>query len=201
MLTRQRLLLIGGASHVGKSTLAQCLASHLNWNCLSTDKLARHPGRPWRVGHKDSPSHVIRYYQLLAADELLQDTLRHYRENVWPTILNIVDFHTNDTSSKRIVMEGSALLPDLVETLDLDSISAIWLTASNGFLKRRIYCNSEYETKSSHEKLLIDKFLERNNLFNEQITETVHQLDLASLKVEDASTLESLKNICLSSLL
>ncbi|WP_299408177.1 hypothetical protein [Acaryochloris sp. IP29b_bin.148] len=153
------------------------------------------------MGRKDIPSHVARHYQRLAADELLQDVLRHYRENVWPTIEHIVVGHANDASSDKVVIEGSALLPDLVKTLDFDSISAIWLTASNGFLKQRIYSNSEYETKSSHERLLIDKFLERNNLFNEQIIETVHRLGLASLKVEDESTLDSLKNICLSSLL
>lgn len=199
MLSRQRLLLIGGASHVGKSTLAQCLASHLNWNCYSTDKLARHPGRPWQVGNKDIPSHVAKYYELLSADELAQDTLRHYRDTVWPTIENIVAFHANETLSEKVVMEGSALLPDLVETLGFDNISAIWLTASNIFLKQRIHCNSQYGTKSLNEKLLIDKFLERNNLFNRQIVKAVHRLGLASLNVEDESTLDSLKNICLSS--
>ncbi|MEL7245323.1 MAG: 2-phosphoglycerate kinase, partial [Cyanobacteria bacterium J06573_2] len=44
---KTRIILIGGSSHVGKSTLAQSLANKLNWNYISTDKLARHPGRPW----------------------------------------------------------------------------------------------------------------------------------------------------------
>ncbi len=39
-------ILIGGTSHAGKSTLAQSLAAKLGWNYLSTDKLARHPGKP-----------------------------------------------------------------------------------------------------------------------------------------------------------
>lgn len=82
MLSRQRLLLIGGASHVGKSTLAQSLASHLKWNCYSTDKLARHPGRPWQEGNKEIPQHVARYYEQLSADELIQDVLYHYRKTV-----------------------------------------------------------------------------------------------------------------------
>ena len=41
-----RVLLIGGPSHTGKSTLAETLAAELGWNHVSTDSMARHPGRP-----------------------------------------------------------------------------------------------------------------------------------------------------------
>lgn len=44
-LKQTRVILIGGSSHVGKSTLAQYQAAKLGWNYRSTDKLARHPGR------------------------------------------------------------------------------------------------------------------------------------------------------------
>lgn len=73
---------MGGASRVGKSTLAQFLASHLQWNFCSTDKLARHPGRPWRTENREIPQHVARYYQRQSADVLLQDILYHYGKNV-----------------------------------------------------------------------------------------------------------------------
>jgi cytidylate kinase len=61
MLGEYRLLLIGGSSHLGKTTLAQSLASYLGWNYCSTDKLARHPGRPWQVNSKEIPQHVAAY--------------------------------------------------------------------------------------------------------------------------------------------
>jgi hypothetical protein len=79
--THYRLLLIGGASHVGKSTLAQSLATYLAWDYCSTDKLARHPGRPWQVNIQDIPKHVADHYQFLSANELLDDVLLHYRKN------------------------------------------------------------------------------------------------------------------------
>ena len=96
MLDEHKLLLIGGASHVGKSTLAQSFASHLRWNYFSTDKLARHPGRPWQEKSKPIPKHVADHYQLLSADELIEDVLDHYRKNVWPLIDDIVTFHATD---------------------------------------------------------------------------------------------------------
>lgn len=46
-INETRVILIGGSSHAGKSTLAQALAAELGWSYGSTDKRARHPGRPW----------------------------------------------------------------------------------------------------------------------------------------------------------
>ena len=198
MLDEHQLLLIGGSSHVGKSTLAQSLASHLRWNYCSTDKLARHPGRPWPAKSKEIPKHVADHYQLLSADELIEDVLHHYRKKVWPLIEDIVTFHATDASSEKMIMEGSALLPELVITLNFDNISTIWLTASNEFLRRRIYTASQYETKSPYEKMLVDKFLERNRLYNERIIDAVNRLGLVSLDVEDASTADELMRLCLS---
>jgi 2-phosphoglycerate kinase len=186
MCGEYRILLIGGASHVGKSTLAQYLASHLGWNYRSTDKLARHPGRPWQTKPSLVPNHVADHYLSLSADELITNVLRHYRENVWPLIEDIVAFHATDMSSNRLVLEGSALLPELVNALNLKNISAIWFTASNEFLKRRIYAASDYESKTHTEKMMIDKFLERNNLLNNRIIDTINQLGLASFDVENA---------------
>ncbi len=39
-------ILIAGSSHVGKSTFAARLTKALGWSLISTDSLARHPGRP-----------------------------------------------------------------------------------------------------------------------------------------------------------
>ena len=197
MLNEYKLLLIGGSSHLGKSTLAQSLASHLRWNYCSTDKLARHPGRPWQA-KSEIPKHVADHYQLLSADELIEDVLHHYRKNVWPLIEDIVTSHTTDTLSENMVMEGSALLPELVITLNFDNISTIWLTSSNEFLRRRIYTASQYEIKSPYEKMLVDKFLERNRLYNDRIIDAVNRLGLVSLDVEDASTADELMSLCLT---
>lgn len=198
MVSGHRILLIGGSSHVGKSTIAQSLASHLGWNFRSTDKLARHPGRPWQAKPKEVPKHVADHYLSLSADELITDVLHHYRENVWSLIKNIVTFHATDASADKLVIEGSALLPELVMTLDFKNIAAIWLTASNEFLRRRIYTASQYETKSPAEKMLVDKFLERNCLYNDRIIDAVNRLGLVSLDVEDASTADELMSLCLS---
>jgi 2-phosphoglycerate kinase len=195
--THYRLLLISGASHVGKSTLAQSLATHFAWDYCSTDRLARHPGRPWQANIEDIPKHVADHYQSLSPNELIDDVLQHYRKNVWPLIENRLTLHAA-AGSQKMIIEGSALLPELLITRKFGDFPAIWLTASNDFLRQRIYTSSQYETKTIDEKTLIDKFVQRNDLFNDRITETVNRLELLSLNVEDASTPEALMSLCLS---
>lgn len=198
MVGGYRILLIGGSSHVGKSTIGQSLASHLGWNFQSTDELARHPGRPWQTRPKEVPRHVANHYLFLSAYELIEDVLHHYRENVWPLIEDIVTFHATDASADKLVIEGSALLPESVITLDFDNIAAIWLTASNEFLRRRIYTTSQYETRSPHERMLVDKFTERNFLYNSRIVGTVNRLRLVCVNVENASNVDELMEMCFS---
>jgi 2-phosphoglycerate kinase len=194
----KKLILIGGASHTGKSTLARSIAAHLNWNYCSTDTLARHPGRPWQSKLSDIPKHVIEHYQVLSADELVEDVLDNYRKNVWHSIEDIVTSYATDISSENMIVEGSALLPELVINLDIDNILAsIWLTASNEFLRERIYISSQYEIKSPFEQMLIDKFWQRNCLLNDRIIEAVDRLGLVSFDVEAASTPDELMSQCL----
>lgn len=39
-----RVILIGGSSHSGKTTLAETLSAKLGASLVATDSLARHPG-------------------------------------------------------------------------------------------------------------------------------------------------------------
>ena len=137
-------------------------------------------------------------YQLLSADELIEDVIHHYRENVWQSIEDIVTSHANDLSSANMIIEGSALLPELVTNLNFDNISSIWLTASNMFLRERIYLASQYETKSPFEQMLVDKFWQRNCLLNDRIIAAVNRFRLVSLNTEEISTLDEQMNRCLS---
>lgn len=192
-----RVILIGGTSHVGKSTLAHSIALKLGWRHISTDKLARHPGRPWRMKPKTVPEHVAEHYLSLSVDELITDVLLHYKNNVWPMIESLVVSHSTDLSTDCLVMEGSALWPELVVSLKLDNISAIWLTANNDLLEKRIYNESQYKEKTLREKAMIDKFLKRTLVYNERMMDAVNRIGLLSLDLEMSSSPEELSDMCL----
>jgi 2-phosphoglycerate kinase len=199
MIEDCRVFLIGGTSHCGKSTLAQSLAAQLGWECLSTDRLAgapRHPGRPWQVPPLTVPQHVAEHYQTLPVDELIRDVLRHYRENIWPLIEALLATRALDLSTERLVLEGSAILPERIVALPYRNIAAVWLSASRECLAQRIYRESQYATKSPAEKALIDKFLQRTWQYNDLMLAEVKRLGLASLVVDDTSDPEELIAAC-----
>ena len=190
-----KLILIGGTSHVGKSTLGRRLADVLEWNYLSTDQLARHPRRPWKVGHDRVPDDVVEHYTELSTPELVESVLFHYRNNVWPIVNAIVHSRLSNPFDFGLVFEGSAILPDLVSMAKYPRLSAIWLTAPDQLIEERIKQSSNYGISTAAEKRLVDAFLERSIAFDsilEASAQSNHQsfVDAGSEAVFD--TLKSL---------
>lgn len=197
MRPKLKVVLVGGTSHVGKSTLAESLAAELGWRRVSTDSLARHPGRPWRQRPDTVPDHVAEHYLSLSVDELLEDVLRHYRVNVWPKVEAIVASCPNDDSTAGVIIEGSALWPEFVVDLDFDRIAALWLTASNDVITQRIYGESLYRSKTCREKTMIDKFIGRTLAYDALMVQVAERHGLTLVDVLQSSP-EELTNRCLS---
>ena len=194
-----RVILIGGSSHVGKSTVSESLAAALEWGHVSTDSLARHPGRPWKPALEKVPDDVAKHYLCLPVGELVEDVLRHYRVNVWPKVESIIASHSTDTSTTGLVLEGSALWPELVASLDFDRVAAVWLTASEEVFRQRIHGESLYSTKSPRERMMIDKFLERTLAYNARMVDAVNQHGFILVDVLESNVME-LTERCLSTL-
>lgn len=190
-----RVLLIGGTSNVGKSTVAQVLAQELGWRYQPTDGLARHPGRPWRPKPDTVPPHVAEHYLTLSVDELIDDVLRHYGR-LWPTIEAIITMHATDETVAGLVLEGSALWPETVAARKLERVAALWLTASNRLLQARIYAASGYAGAEPHDRAMIDKFVMRTQRYNDLMQAAVQRLGLVSLDVERVGSLDELVAQC-----
>ncbi len=187
-INETKVILIGGSSHAGKSTLAQYLAAKLNWNYCSTDKLARHPGKPWiQANKKTIPEHVAEHYRTLSTEALFLGVLSHYEKNVFPQVEDIV------CSQEHLIIEGSALYPGLVKNLvNENSVKAIWLTASDELFQSRIYSESNFDRVSEDEKYLIQKFINRTLLYNKRMMESVEHLGFISIDVESITNAEEL---------
>jgi len=192
-----RVILIGGSSHSGKSALSESIAANLGWNRISTDTLARHPGRPWKPEPEKVPDHVAEHYLSLSVDELIVDVLHHYRVNLWPKVEKIVASHINDLFRGGLIIEGSALWPELVATLDSENIATLWLTASEEIFRQRIHNESQYHLKSLRERRMIDKFLERTLVYNAQMIEVANRHGFSLVDVQQ-SNLAELTQRCLS---
>jgi predicted kinase len=175
-----RVLLIGGTSNVGKSTVARMVAERLGTEHRSTDYLARHPGRPWRTTEREVPPHVAEHYSTLAVDELISSVLGHYAR-LWPRIEELVD------TADGLVLEGSALWPARVATLD---VPAVWLTAAESTIRDRIHADGAYATATVDERALMDKFLARSVRFQQLVLADVERLGLRRVEVDGRSVAE-----------
>ena len=191
-----RVGLIGGTSNVGKSTLAQALASRFGWACVSTDSLGRHPGRPWKIDGRPIPAHVPEHYLSLPVPDLATEQLRHY-ERMWPAIQSLIYAHVREDRADRLILEGSGVWPDRVAELKTARIASIWLTASRQTLRARIYSASGYAELSGGERILVDRFLGRTERYNEIMLDAARRLALPLVDVDSASSLDGLVDRCI----
>ena len=192
-----KVVLIGGTSHTGKSTVAKRIAEKVSATYVSTDTLARHPGRPWPAA-RDVPPHVVRHYLELGDDALVTSVLTHYR-NMWPLIEALVREHAAD-DAQRLVLEGSAVLPENVAELRLPGVASIWLTADKQLLQARMYKESRYAERDAQGRTLIDKFLTRAVNFDRVMVASVKKLGLPYLEITETMSIDTAAEQCLARL-
>ena len=197
LIRKPRVILIGGSSHVGKSTLGKFLANKLGWNYLATDSLARHPGRPWGSVNGTVKNHVVEHYRTLSVESLFTDVLAHYQINVLPQVEALVHSHGSDLSTECLIIEGSALYPSFVADLvNKNSVRAIWLTLSDRTIRTRIFSESNFDRLNKDKQYLVQKFCARTLLYNRRMQEEVKCRGLISINV-DSATVEQLADRCI----
>ncbi|RPF38914.1 gluconate kinase [Streptomyces sp. TLI_185] len=187
-----RVVLIGGTSNVGKSTVARAVAERLGFAYRSTDLLARHPGRPWRTPEREVPAHVAEHYASLTVDELITSVLAHY-ERLWPRIHTLIATHaTQDGTGEGLVLEGSALWPVRVARLDVPHTAAVWLTADEAVLRARVHASGRYEAATEEERALMDSFLARTERYQTLMAEALDELGLDRIDAGAGRTVAAL---------
>lgn len=191
-----RVILIGGPSNAGKSTLAQSLARKLGCSYRPTDGLGRYPGRPWMTKEGPFPQHLVEHYSSLSVEELF-DGVRHHYVSMWPKIRALVTSHATDLSLEPLVLEGSAIWPETVMTLDLENVAAIWVAPSDALLQERIERASGFAEASARDQAIIQKFLGRALLYNQHMRDAIERFGLAALAVDETMTVAESLQRCL----
>jgi 2-phosphoglycerate kinase len=192
-----RVILIGGTSHAGKSSLAGEIARRLGYEALSTDKLARHPGRPWRQGDAPIPPHVAEHYSTLQPDELIASVTRHY-EAMWPMVRELVERRAADPGTPGLVLEGSALLPQLAGAVRSARVAALWVHADEALIEARMRHASRFEAAAPAERALIEAFLERTRLYQRRMLAVMAELGLPGLEARAGEPIESVADRALA---
>ncbi|GAA3127593.1 shikimate kinase [Kribbella aluminosa] len=183
-----RVLLIGGTSNVGKSTAAETLAARLGYTYVSTDRLGRHPGRPWA----DVPAHVVEHYRSLTTSQLFDALLAHY-ERMWPRIEDLITAHAS--AGPGLVLEGSGVWPAYAQHLTTPYTSAVWLTAPEQVLTTRIHTTSGYNALPTDRRHLVDKFLARSTLYQSRMLDQLGLLAHISTPATPTQILDAARPI------
>jgi hypothetical protein len=102
---------------------------------------------------------------------------RHH-QRTWPGLKTLITAHATDCASDRLILEGSALRPEYVASLDLDEIAAIWLIADDALLQRRIYLACGFEQATARERAMVENFLARTQRDNQVTMDAVKRLGL-----------------------
>ena len=127
--------------------------------------------------------------------ELAESVLNHYRTNLWPIIDAIVRSRLNNPFGLGLVLEGSAILPELYCAAGYAQVSAIWLTAPERLIAERIKHNSDYGTSTAAERQLVDAFLARSILFDRTIRDAAQTNQQVVLDVSSEDVFATLKSL------
>ena len=180
-----KVILIAGSSHVGKTTLAARLADAVGCQAISTDRLARHPGRPW----PSIPKPVVDFYEKLPA-ETIYWFLRVHHENMWAALKSMINDHVR--TGGRVVLEGSALRPEYIASLVSEAIHGVCLYAPEAFLRQRMQDEARYPEVSAADRRVIDKFIERSLRDNSEMREAAKNHDLPVVDISRRESVERL---------
>lgn len=171
-------ILIAGTSHVGKSTFAARLTKVLGWDLISTDTLARHPGRPWPTLR---PA-VAEFYSSLSP-ETIHWFLKVHHENTWPLVRQKIDSFRHNR--RYFICEGAALRPEYLAMLSTNPTECICFYADEDFLLNRMRSEAAYDLARRSLRHIIDKFIERSLRDNEELKASAQRNNIKLVNAAD----------------
>lgn len=179
------VLLIGGTSGTGKSVVARELSHRYGASLMELDDLRialrsvvsreSHP-RLWTF--VDTPD----YHEKFSNDEFVEKLLDVGR-TLWPAINAIISKHV--ALGERIILEGDALIPDMLATRDQKEIETIFLFDDLSSIQSRQL------QRNRHGKAA--ETLEKNAAFSFSYSETLReQAEECGFQTLSASPVETL---------
>ncbi len=192
-----KVIFLGGAPMVGKTTVARIIASRLQYGCISSDDIGA-----GIAAMTDSTSHSAfhymkgrdfrEYYITSSKDDLIRDINKQH-EALWPALLTL--FRNHSTWDTPTLIEGWALRPSYVSQLSGD-ISGLFLLSDDTLLEERPR-SSGFSAGASDEEKMIQKYVERSIWYNMQLRELVPHQGLKSLSISSKMLPEEIADDCM----
>jgi len=192
-----RVVLIGGAPFVGKSSVARCIAARFKYGCISTDDITRAVGAV--CPETDTiPAMDWRDYFTETPVELLIEHAAHTRRRIWPAVEKIV--HTHAEWDAPLVMEGYGLWPESVMPAEFPNTGAVWLNCDERILEFRIRSDPGFYRGAENEEAFIQNFLLRSKLYNELMVQSANKCDAAVITLVSNHSVEDIADLCIAAI-
>ena len=186
-----KVIYLGGAPMIGKTTAARLLACRLGYSSISTDDIGMAVGA---VTTKDrDPIDYREYYIVNSTEQLIRD-INNGHKTLWPALRTIIQNHAD--LSHPLVIEGWALRPSYVHALSGD-ISGVFLLADKALIEKRVR-SSDFSAGASDVELMIERYCARSYWYNAHLEDEVMRLGLKSLVISDEMQPEEIVDACLS---
>ena len=162
-----RVLLLGGAPGSGKTTVAAVLGREPGRPVIATDDLAA--AARGLVSRGSAPElHAIQaadpreYHTSTPVEQQLEDAQRAHRA-LWPALRAVIVAHAR--WAPPAIVEGWALLPDLVAGLRTESVAAVWLDCTSALLEGQLRVGAGFLAGARQPERAIHGFTARSRGF------------------------------------
>ncbi len=175
-----KVILIGGAPLIGKTTVARKVAARLEYGCTSSDDLDQaiiavtNPKTHSNLHIMEKEDH--RQYFITKSAARLADDARKMHETGWPALERVIRNHAG--WGTPIVLEGWGLLPEKVANLALDNVLSIWLVGENDVFDQRVQHESKFFDATSMKEVFIEKFIGRSLWYNNFLREEAGRMKM-----------------------
>jgi 2-phosphoglycerate kinase len=188
-----RVIYLGGAPMLGKTTAARILACRLGYSSISTDDIGVAIGAMTKT---DRPETDYReYYIVNSLEELIRD-INAGHERKWPAARAVIQRH--EAWDHPLVIEGYALRPSYIHSLTGD-VSGVFLLADEALIEKRVR-SSGFSEGASNVELVIQRYCARSFWYNAMLREEAARLGLNALEIAEGMRPEEIAGECLRTL-
>ncbi|MEJ2665977.1 MAG: AAA family ATPase [Deinococcales bacterium] len=193
-----RVILIGGPSGAGKTTLGAALATRLGITSLTVDDLVvaaravttptSHPGL-WAMNRVPWPE----YFTDSSVEDLKADATRRH-EATWPMVKVVIEKYASAPGA-AVVIDGWHIRPSYVAELDPDpdNVWAAWIVPAREVLEARERALMlEFYSHSSDPERMLGNFLGRSYWFTDLVEKEATELGMNVLRQPGDATVDDL---------
>ncbi len=178
-----KVIYLGGAPFIGKTTVACILAARLNYGTISTDDIsaaitAVTTAQTHTEFHYMQDDGFPEYYVVSDKMKLISDINQHHKA-LWPALQILISNHLS--WSTPVVIEGWALRPEYIARVS-GNIAGIFLLSDDHLIEQRVrFCG--FGAGASDKEKMIRQYLERSFWYRAQLKKEVANHGLQALSI------------------